>query len=96
MFSDSIFYFPLCLSPILFVALFAFYAIDQIGAIAGYVMFCCVCYITALIRNAVFCAQHFAVFTAFFVANVSVCTLVFFVFLCVFLVICSGSYKEVS
>ena len=42
MFSDSVFDFSLCLSYKLFVAFFTFYAIDQVGAVASYVVFCCI------------------------------------------------------
>ena len=96
MFSDSVFDFSLCLSYILFVTFFAFYAIDQVGAIAGYIMFCCVCYITSLVSDAALCAQHFTIFAVFLVADICVCIRCFLLLVrCIFAILCSCCYEKV-
>ena len=77
MFSDSIFDFSLCPTHF-FVAFFAYYVIDQVGAIAGYVVFRCVCYIASLISNAATGAQHLQYLQVFVVANICVFTHMFF------------------
>ena len=78
-FPDSIFDFDFCLSYILLVAFCSFYAIDQIGAIADYIVFHCVRYIASSVHSILQYLQSFLlqifVFSVLSFSGLSSCVL---------------------